>query len=190
MRRNDDELFAATACNEVGLPQRAFDDGRKLDQGLVARLVAQGVVDGLEVIDVEKHRRKRRAIALGANHFLREPLVEVAPIEKRGQRIGDRFLLEAGNAPDIVGGLKSQPCREPDEASAEKEDNGNHDFADAALAGSHAANKLRLWFDADQVEALSADRAALWERVARADFLTVNEKRAAVGYEPMEEGEG
>ncbi len=49
---------------------------------------------------------------------------------------------------------------------------------------------LRLWFDADQVEALSADRAALWERVARADFLTVNEKRAAVGYQPVEEGEG
>ena len=49
--------------------------------------------------------------------------------------------------------------------------------------------RLRLWFDADQVEALSADRAALWERVARADVLTVNEKRAAVGYEPVEEGE-
>ena len=49
---------------------------------------------------------------------------------------------------------------------------------------------LRLWFDADQVDALSADRAALWERVAKADFLTVNEKRAAVGYQPVEEGEG
>ena len=48
---------------------------------------------------------------------------------------------------------------------------------------------LRLWFDADQVDALSADRAALWERVAKADFLTVNEKRAAVGYQPIEEGE-
>ena len=40
------------------------------------------------------------------------------------------------------------------------------------------------------MEALSAGRAALWERVAKADFLTVNEKRAAVGYQPIEEGEG
>jgi len=53
------------------------------------------------------------------------------------------------------------------------------------LGGPTGAGGLRLWFDADQVEALSADRAALWERVAKADFLTVNEKRAAVGYEAL-----
>ena len=60
----------------------------------------------------------------------------------------------------------------------------------SAPAGSGTSERLRLWFDSDQVEALSADRAALWERVAKADFLTVNEKRAAVGYQPIEEGEG
>jgi HK97 family phage portal protein len=48
---------------------------------------------------------------------------------------------------------------------------------------------LRLWFDADQVEALGADREALWSRVAGAAFLTVNEKRAAVGYGPVEGGD-
>ena len=32
------------------------------------------------------------------------------------------------------------------------------------------------------IEALSPDRAALWERVTKAPFLTVNEKRAATGY--------
>ena len=32
------------------------------------------------------------------------------------------------------------------------------------------------------IEALGADRAALWERVTKAPFLTLNEKRAAVGY--------
>ncbi len=47
---------------------------------------------------------------------------------------------------------------------------------------------VRLWFDADQVDALSADREALWARVAAADFLTVNEKRAAVGYAAVEGG--
>ncbi|SDB31486.1 phage portal protein [Bauldia litoralis] len=49
---------------------------------------------------------------------------------------------------------------------------------------------LRLWFDADQIEALASEREALWGRVAAADFLTVNEKRAAVGYGPVEDGEG
>jgi len=42
--------------------------------------------------------------------------------------------------------------------------------------------KLRLWYDADQVDALSADRDALWARVSRADFLSDAEKREAVGY--------
>ena len=41
---------------------------------------------------------------------------------------------------------------------------------------------LRLTFDADQIEALSVEREALWDRVAAADFLTHAEKRAAVGY--------
>ena len=49
---------------------------------------------------------------------------------------------------------------------------------------------MLLWYDADQVEALAADREALWSRVAAADFLTVNEKRAAVGYGAVEGGEG
>jgi HK97 family phage portal protein len=48
---------------------------------------------------------------------------------------------------------------------------------------------VRLAFDADKVEALSADREALWRRVAEADFLTVNEQRAAVGYSPVEGGD-
>lgn len=39
------------------------------------------------------------------------------------------------------------------------------------------------------IEALSTEREALWERVHRSDFLTVNEKRAAVGYEPVEGGD-
>jgi HK97 family phage portal protein len=50
-------------------------------------------------------------------------------------------------------------------------------------------NDLRLWFDPDQVDALSGDREALWARVASADFLTVNEKRAAVGYGAIDGGD-
>ena len=41
---------------------------------------------------------------------------------------------------------------------------------------------LTLAADTDKVEALSPDRAALWDRVTKAPFLTVNEKRAATGY--------
>jgi HK97 family phage portal protein len=39
--------------------------------------------------------------------------------------------------------------------------------------------------DLDQVEALAGEREALWKRLEQASFLTVNEKRAAVGYGPL-----
>ena len=42
--------------------------------------------------------------------------------------------------------------------------------------------QLRLSFDADAIEGLSADREALWRRVGAADFLSADEKREAVGY--------
>ncbi|WP_334175007.1 phage portal protein [Pseudoxanthobacter sp.] len=47
---------------------------------------------------------------------------------------------------------------------------------------------LRLGFDTDAVEALSAEREALWRRVGAAGFITEDEKRAAVGYGPRTGG--
>lgn len=49
--------------------------------------------------------------------------------------------------------------------------------------------EVRLAVDTDRIDALSADRAALWERVTAAPFLTVNEKRAAVGYGAIDNGD-
>jgi HK97 family phage portal protein len=49
--------------------------------------------------------------------------------------------------------------------------------------------ELELRPDLNAIEALSTEREALWERVRVADFLTINEKRAAVGYEPVEGGD-
>ncbi len=43
---------------------------------------------------------------------------------------------------------------------------------------------FRLDYDADRLEALATERAAEWERVGKADFLTLDERREAVGYGP------
>lgn len=51
-----------------------------------------------------------------------------------------------------------------------------------AMTGFLCAGSLRLSHDLDQVEALAADREALWARLGKAEFLTDDEKRAAVGY--------
>jgi len=48
---------------------------------------------------------------------------------------------------------------------------------------------IRVVIDTDRIDALSADRSALWERVSNAAFLTLNEKREAVGYAPVSGGD-
>lgn len=48
---------------------------------------------------------------------------------------------------------------------------------------------LRLSYDLDQVEALAPDREAVWSRLSSAAFLTLNERRQAAGYGPVEGGD-
>jgi HK97 family phage portal protein len=49
--------------------------------------------------------------------------------------------------------------------------------------------ELRIAIDTDRIDALASDRAALWDRVAAAPFLTLNEKREATGYAPVDGGD-
>jgi HK97 family phage portal protein len=46
----------------------------------------------------------------------------------------------------------------------------------------------RLEIDLDRIEALAPEREALWRRVTAADFLTVDEKRQAIGYGALAPG--
>jgi HK97 family phage portal protein len=48
---------------------------------------------------------------------------------------------------------------------------------------------LRLDFDTDKIDALTQDRESTWDKLGAAAFLTLNEKRAAAGYGPMEGGD-
>jgi HK97 family phage portal protein len=55
--------------------------------------------------------------------------------------------------------------------------------------GPRFGGNLRLGYDADAVEALAGMREALWAKLEAASFLTVNEKRAAAGYSPVDGGD-
>ena len=48
---------------------------------------------------------------------------------------------------------------------------------------------LRLGYDTDAIPALAQRREAAWSKIAQADFLTLNEKRQAVGYGPVVDGD-
>lgn len=51
------------------------------------------------------------------------------------------------------------------------------------------SDDLVLSYDEDQINALAPRREVVWEKVGGAGFLTDNEKREAVGYEPIDGGE-
>lgn len=48
---------------------------------------------------------------------------------------------------------------------------------------------LSLQYDTDAIPALAPKREALWGKIAKASFLTINEKRALVGYSPVPKGD-
>lgn len=48
---------------------------------------------------------------------------------------------------------------------------------------------LRLGYDRDAIAALSLKRETMWDKIQSARFLTINEKRQAVGYDPIEGGD-
>jgi HK97 family phage portal protein len=59
----------------------------------------------------------------------------------------------------------------------------------AALSGwlsAHAGAEVEFRPDLDQVPALAVERDAQWSRVAAADFLSADEKRALLGLPPRE----
>ena len=52
--------------------------------------------------------------------------------------------------------------------------------------GTMFGEALRLEYDTEAISALSPKRDKVWERLRHADFLSEDEKRAAVGYGPRE----
>ena len=59
----------------------------------------------------------------------------------------------------------------------------NHRFV------SEFGNDLALDYNKDSISALSPRRQAIWDRVNQSDFMTINEKRLAVGLSSIENGD-
>ena len=68
---DDGELVAADAREQVRAAHGAGQVRRDVDQDLIAGLVAEGVVDGLELVDVDEGQRERSAVPLGPPTSLR-----------------------------------------------------------------------------------------------------------------------
>src|SRR5262249_57139774 len=70
----------------AALPEPAGDEG----EDMVAGRMVVGVVDALEVVDVDEAERERRSGLLGGEELALEPLVEVAMVAEPRQRVRQR----------------------------------------------------------------------------------------------------
>ena len=96
----DNEFVPTEARHRVTFPDARFQAGRDFDQQLVAHGMAQGVVEGLEVVEVDQHQRTVPAMPCAAVQRLAQTIEHQPPIGKPGQ------VIEKGQMPDFVfGGL-------------------------------------------------------------------------------------
>jgi len=107
---DDDELVAAEAGYEVVGPDGVRQPVGHGQEELVARLVAEGVVDELEVVEVDEQHRHGR---LGPGQLIPQRLPEQAAVGKAGEAVVGRVvgqgLLEEAALGDVLHG--------PDEAA-------------------------------------------------------------------------
>ncbi len=89
------ELIATQARGGVLRPQRSAHPLRDGQQQLVARRVAQAVVDRLEVVEVEEQDRKgAQWVAPLPRDGVPEPIGEEGPVGEIGERVMECLVLE------------------------------------------------------------------------------------------------
>ena len=87
LRQHDREFVAAEARHRVGLADALLQTLGGLAQHVVAGLVAERVVDALEVIEIDDEQRELARLAVGLREAARELVHEVLAVRQRGQRV-------------------------------------------------------------------------------------------------------
>lgn len=84
----DGELVTAEARHDIAVPDRLAQPLGHLEQELVAGLVAERVVDLLEVVEVQEEQRRPLAAARpGRAQVGAEELEQASPVQQAGQRV-------------------------------------------------------------------------------------------------------
>src|SRR5690606_14792502 len=204
---DDHEFLAAITSEDVGLAQKAqANPRRELLENAVARQMPVGVVEPLEVVDVEEEQREGAAMAKTANHLLFQVLDEVTAVVGPRQHVRDgeaAKLLQVGglhvalaqqfvdDLPDLEAVAHFDPCRLVDwEAPAvEPGAVGRPQLGDANLATLDADGAVAPGnaFDAEDDRtgiAAAEDGLALGEKDARADARPLELQQEVLGLLP------
>ena len=88
------ELIAAETRDRVALFRARLEPMRDDRQQLIARAVAERVVDPFEMIEIDVHERAAREPGGGRRELLREPVAEQRAIRQLGERIVVRLAIQ------------------------------------------------------------------------------------------------
>ena len=91
---HDHEFVTAKTCHGVGLAQAAEQPGGHLGQKLVAHVVAQGVVQVLEVVQVDEQQGAELQRACAGSHRALQPIEQHAPVGQARERVVKRQALD------------------------------------------------------------------------------------------------
>src|SRR5574341_714088 len=112
VHQDDRELVAAVPGDHAEAPRVLEEEPRQVLEDLVARAVAEAVVDGLEVVHIEDRERHGLVEARVALEFLLHPYREVAPVVDVGERVLEREVFE----PRVADGDRGLGRERPHEA--------------------------------------------------------------------------
>jgi hypothetical protein len=99
------ELVAARAGHGVDVPQRLLEPRPHLTEELVSVMVAEGVVDVLEPVQVQQQQDGRLQRPVGGAERLAEPVGEQRAVGQAGERVVQRLVVAGGglvNQPPLV----------------------------------------------------------------------------------------
>ena len=126
-----DELVAAEPADRVGLAQDAGDPCGDDAQQLVADRVAEGVVDALEAVEVDEHRRRVGAVAAGVDEHLLGAVHDQRAVRQPGERVVQRLVAQLAGLlldhPQRAGAAAGQHLHEPEGEQAHHEPDHEHE---------------------------------------------------------------
>ena len=104
---NNQELIPTVADNKIRVSHLLNEKLRHRLQDSVAGLMAVGIVDLLEAIDVDHQEADRMVVPLGPADLTLDNLVKVTAVVDVGQRIAHRLITQLALQPDPLYRLRS-----------------------------------------------------------------------------------
>jgi hypothetical protein len=153
---SDGELVAARPRYDVALAQHRLNTGGNVAQHLIAATMVDGVVDFLEIVDLEAKDGDAGAIAMNARHGLGQAVAEGLAIGEAGQRI---VLLEIAELRLGLAALAPpHPAKRGEHGDARSEKQQRDGRGPAEIAGENLRLVALIEIDNERAPRIAVER--------------------------------